>query len=82
MRARLLEGLGANVAIGISYRVQSGFEAQLKIQGISRIQSIRIIVYRLSDYQKQHSYAEISDIFKYNCILHLVHFKYVSIILY
>lgn len=49
MRARLLEGLGANVAIGISYRVQSGFEAQLKIQGISRIQSIRIIVYRLSE---------------------------------
>lgn len=49
MRARLLEGLGANVAIEISYRVQSGFEAQLKIQGISRIQSIRIIVYRLSE---------------------------------
>lgn len=49
MRARLLEGLGANVAIGISYRVQRGFEAQLKIQGISRIQSVRIIVYRLSE---------------------------------
>lgn len=40
MRGMLLWGMGVNVAIGISYKMQIGFEVQLKIQGISRVLSV------------------------------------------